>query len=452
MNHMLNITKKELREMLTPGSVASILVVMVMMMAIGTLIGGEVESSTDPTPMGLLDADTSNTYDADTYGYLLEFYEKGYNLTPEEAKKYVILMESPYGDNDAIIEEMNRYGLKSAVILDPDYSNNINNGLAGKVHEYYIFNNEGLLNSTTSSINDVALDYVNSCLSIKLLGDETLTFEPSFYLNPIKYNSNFTYINGELCEGITPMQISSSLMGQNMMIPIIIMIIIMMIGSIVISSMGNEKENKTLETLLTLPVKRTTIVTGKLVASAIVGLAYGLAYMVGMYVYMSSITLTVEGVDLSQYGLSLGIADWAIIMVMIFLTIMCALGMCMILGAFVKNYKAAQTMTLPISVLAMIPMFITMFSSWSSLPGTMQGVLFAIPFTHPMMVMDNLMFGNFTVVIAGMVYLAIFAIATILITVRIYNSDILLTGLGQTKIAQIFKNKKKKKDDHDNIN
>jgi ABC-2 type transport system permease protein len=203
--------------------------------------------------------------------------------------------------------------------------------------------------------------------------------------------------------------------------------------------MGSEKENKTLETLLTLPMSRTTIVSGKLLAAAFVGLIYGMAYMVGMSFYVGGIMGSAGGVDLKDYGLSIGLVDWALIAIMIFLAIFCALGICMILGAFTKNFKASQTMILPISILAMIPMFITMFSSWNDLPGVAQAILFAIPFSHPMMVMNNLMFGDMTLVFAGIAYLVVFTIVIIMITVRLYKSDILLTGIGQTKAAKVSK-------------
>ena len=230
-------------------------------------------------------------------------------------------------------------------------------------------------------------------------------------------------------------------MGQTMMMPIIIMIIIVMIGSIVIGSVGNEKENKTLETLLTLPVKRTVIVAGKLLASAITGLVFGAAYMLGMMMYMGSLMNTMTGdVTLESLGMALGLVDWAMVLVVLFLAILSALGLCMILGAFTKNYKAAQTMTLPISVLAMIPMFILMFMGWESLSVVAKVLLFIIPFTHPMMVMNNLMFGNIELVILGMGYLLVFTAVIIYITVRLYKSDILITGLSQNPYVVKFKN------------
>ena len=111
-----------------------------------------------------------------------------------------------------------------------------------------------------------------------------------------------------------------------------------------------------------------------------------------------------------------------------FLGIIVSLGLCMILGAVAKNQKAAQTYILPISMLAVIPSFITMFSSIESMPFAVQIVLYAIPFTHPMTVMQSIMFGNTPLLIGGAVYLVLFSAALFFVTVRLYNSDVLITG------------------------
>ena len=115
----------------------------------------------------------------------------------------------------------------------------------------------------------------------------------------------------------------------------------------------------------------------------------------------------------------------------------------MILGALAKNYKAAQTYIMPISILAVIPMFVTMFSSIDSLPMIAQILLFAIPFTHPMVIMQNLMFGNTAWIVGGAIYLLLITAAMFYITVRIYNSDILITG------THLFKKKKKEAQEED---
>jgi ABC-2 type transport system permease protein len=104
----------------------------------------------------------------------------------------------------------------------------------------------------------------------------------------------------------------------------------------------------------------------------------------------------------------------------------------MILGIFTKNYKAAQSMTLPITMLALIPMFISIFSDFNSLSGAVQVLVFAIPFSTPMFAISNITLGYYTLVIAGIVYCAIFAALTMLVAVWLFKKDILLTGRVRT--------------------
>jgi ABC-2 type transport system permease protein len=216
--------------------------------------------------------------------------------------------------------------------------------------------------------------------------------------------------------------------SQGIIVPLIIVIVVIMAGGMVITSMGTEKENKTLETLLTLPVSRTSIVVGKLAGAAIVGLIMAVIYMVGMGYYMNSLTAS-AAVDLSKYGIGLTAFDYVLVGISLFLALISALALCMLLGIFTKNYKAAQSMTMPITFLALIPMFVLIFSDFDTLPLAGQVLVFAIPFSHPMIAMRSLMFGNTGIVIAGIIYEAIFASVTMFIAVSLFKKDIVLTGL-----------------------
>lgn len=98
------------------------------------------------------------------------------------------------------------------------------------------------------------------------------------------------------------------------------------------------------------------------------------------------------------------------------------------IGVFARDYKSAQSLTMPLTFLAMIPMFVLMMKDFATLPGAVQAGLFAIPFTHPMMAMNNLMFGDYSLVVAGIVYEAVFATAMMVIAVVLFKKDILVTG------------------------
>ena len=445
MSHMTSIIRKEVRELLTPGSVISVLVMVVLFAGLGGLIGGEVDSAAELPTFGFV-VDEDGQYYNDWNPYDVLCNETNYGA---EADSKIILMDSAYGDDEAVLAEMREKGITSVLALpDADsFMQSMTNGTQVTMKQYYLYEPTGLFGTVSSSVLSSVVSILNTSLSQEIMSSAGTGLDYDFVTNPIVSGTNdvSTIVDGEVHTGITPSDISNEITSQTLMIPIVIMIIIMMVGSIVISSMGSEKENKTLETLLTMPIKRTSIVSGKIVAAAIVGLVYGLAYMVGMSIYMGSMTGTIAGsssVNLEDLGMSLDILDWFLIMVSMFLAIVCALGICMILGAFAKNYKSAQTMTMPLSILAMIPMFIIMFTGWYGSGGVLQAITFAIPFSHPMMAMQALMYGDMTLVLGGIAYMAVFALVSILITVRLYNSDILITGLGQNKYVQSLTGRK----------
>ncbi len=436
MSHMTNIIKKEVRELLTPGSVISVLFMVVLFAGLGGLIGGEVDSAAELPTFGLIVEDGDYYEDWNPTDVLKSAYG-------EDSYK-IVMMDSTCDSSDAdIVAEMQERGITSVIALPSiaSFNQSITDQTQISVRQYYLYEPTGLFGSVSSTVMSSVVTILSNSLSQKLISDTGSEINYEFLMSPIGTAGEdiSTIVDGQAHSGITPYDISNEITSQTLMIPIVIMIIIMMVGSIVISSMGSEKENKTLETLLTMPVKRTSIVSGKIVAAAIVGLVYGLAYMVGMSIYMGSMTGSITGassVSLEDLGMALGAADWVLVMVSMFLAIVCALGICMILGAFAKNYKSAQTMTMPLSILAMIPMFIIMFTGWYGAGGAIQFITFIIPFSHPMMAMQALMYGDMTLVIGGIVYMAAFAIVSILITVRLYNSDILITGLGQNKYIQ----------------
>ena len=100
----------------------------------------------------------------------------------------------------------------------------------------------------------------------------------------------------------------------------------------------------------------------------------------------------------------------------------------MFIGTLAKDYKSAQTLVFPVTMLAMIPMFVTMFVDFDTLPFALKGLIFAIPFSHPMMASRALLFDDYILVVSGIIYISIFSIIMIGLVVWVFNTDRLLTG------------------------
>ena len=419
MNHLLNLIKKELKELLTPGTIVTMLAMVLIFIGMGAMISAQSEQAvSDLTDMkfGYFNKDADDGNDAYSTGHLE--YLGGIELTFEDVSS-----------SDAIMSTLSEKELGFILVIDANFSEDIESAVKGNLSVYYNQKGLSMFDSTSSAMASTILAYFNGLIFNQYLEDKGIT-DTDFIRSPTNVEEQTTFLNGKVYEGVTPDDIVGAVSAQQIFIPIIIMLVIVMIGSILISSMGNEKENKTLEPLLTMPVKRTTVEAGKIIGSAIAGRLFALVYMFGMYYYMNSITGSAlsGGISLSDIGLTLDAFDWVIVTVFMFLSIVCALGLCMILGAFVKDYKAAQMYVMPISILALIPMILTVFSDFQSMSPVLQTVLFLIPFSHPMMIMNSLLMDQTLLVIGGFVYMIAYALLSVYITVRIYNSDILLSG------------------------
>jgi len=420
MNHLLNIIKKEVRELLTPATFVPIIIMAVVFGSMGNMIGGAAEEAKEKPVVGIIIED---------YGIFADIV----NSTVRNMSEVAYAGTS--GDVDDNIEEgtgiLKEKGGTALIVVPSNFSDRIENNLPGRIEVYWIMKGAGIMDSISSGVVEAILQEANKRISMELM--EKGNVNATFALSPTARNET-TIFKGKEMQGISPGTISAMLSSQSTMVPIIMMIIIMMAGGMVISSMGMEKENKTLETLLTLPVKRSSIVAGKIAGSAIVGLLMAAIYMVGFRYYLSSFQVS-GNVNLADYGLLLDAWDYLLVGISLFLALTAALSLCMVLGTFAKNYKSAQTLTVPVSVLALIPMFMIMFKDFDTLPPVLRVILFAIPFSHPMMAVRALLFGDYSLVISGIAYVAAFSLAMIAIAVHIFKTDRLLTG----SVSRIFR-------------
>ena len=424
MSALGNIFIKEIRELMTPATFLPIIVMAILFSSLGGSIGGIEEELEEPPIIGLINADDGN------YSILASNI---FNNTSE------VVFESEYiSDKDQALNVLKEKEGVALIIINENFTENIMMGKQGTFQVFWIMQGAGVLDSISSSVVEELLSVVNTNITMEILLRNNSQINASTALIPISKNET-TYFKGKELVGISPSQISGFLSQQSTFIPIIMMIIIIMAGQIVISSMALEKENKTLETLLTLPVKRSSIVAGKIMASAVIGLLLAVIYMVGMGYYLTSFTFE-GGVDISTYGLTLSSFDMLLIGIFVFVSLVAALAFCMLLGTMAKNFKSAQTLTFPIAVLVLIPMFITMFKDFDTLPMALKAVVFGIPFSHPMMAPRALIVDDYTMVIAGIIYVSIFAVIMIAIVVWIFKTDKLLTGtISKKNLFKFFK-------------
>ena len=425
MSSLGNIIKKELRELMTPTTFIPIIIIAIMFGSMGNAIGSIEEEMAEKPIIGYIDADQSNLSFVATR--ILEGFGD------------VVFNSSDISEKEIGIEKLKEKDGIALFIIPADFSEKILNNEHSKIEVYWIMKGAGILDSISSAVVEELFSTINTNLSYELISNNA-TVNASTALNPT-YRNDTTYFKGKVLNGVSPSDVSGILSSQSTIIPIVMMMIIIMAGSTVISSMALEKENKTLETLLTLPVKRVSIVAGKIIASAIIGLMLAVIYIIGFSYYMTSFQVSGQ-ISITQLGLVLSPTDLLLLGVSVFVTLIAALSLCMLLGTMAKNYKSAQTLTFPVTIFALIPMFMTMFKDFDTLPLALKVFLFGIPFSHPMMAPRALIFDDYLLVIGGIIYVSIFAIIMISLAVWVFKTDRLLTGSVKRKKINFRKLKK----------
>jgi len=415
MSALGNIVKKELKELLTISTILPIIIIALLFSSIGSSMEGFQETLSEEPKVGYINEDTG----------MLSIVATSYLDNTAD----VLFNSSDISDKQSALELLKQKEGAALLVFKQNFTNDILNDSRGEIEIYWIMKGAGILDSISSEVLEGLLSSINREISKVLIEDNT-TVNASIALWPTS-RIDTTYFKDRVI-GLSPGAIAGMLTSQSTFIPIIIMMLIIFAGQMIISSMALEKENKTLETLLTLPVKRTSIVTGKIVASASIGLLFAVIYMIGMSNYFQGFQFSGQ-LNLADYGLVLTSQDFILLGISLFITLISALALCMLLGTFAKNYKSAQTLVFPVTMLAMIPMFVTMFIDFDTLPLAVKGLIFAIPFSHPMIAPRALIFNDYLLVISGIIYVSIFALVMILLVVWVFKTDRLLTGSTRKK-------------------
>ena len=164
----------------------------------------------------------------------------------------------------------------SALVYIPQgYNENITLGIQGNLKVYANLRN---LNMAETSSTDVVTSLINiynyyfSISKIQLLMTQAgVQGTPQGYRSPITI-SYASILKGSVLE-IAPSAIFTLVMSQSIMLPIMVMMMVMFAIQMAATSIALEKEQKTLETLMTLPVSRMTILGGKLSGSIVIAVA-----------------------------------------------------------------------------------------------------------------------------------------------------------------------------------
>lgn len=438
-----NLLKKELGELITKQAVISMIFVLVLFVFMGQIMGRSMEKGLDTSTLNICIKDdsvfTKNVID---------------RIKADETTE--LNMVDIRSDN--YYDELERLDLKYVVIIPEGYGDTIvNEKKPGQI----------IFASRVSLGFSAAMSSISSSDAVSTIVDHSadeamesiygLTAEDVALITSPANTVEFSAANGKSVE-ISAAAVSSIVMMESMIAPFAIFFLLLLASQMIMTAISTEKIDKTLETLLSTPVSRMTVLTAKMVAAIISALLNAVFMIVGFGIYMVSImggamsgatngsanisdiagmtnvpdtgalTDVLSTADaISQLGFSLSGMDILLFGLQLFLTLAIGLSISLILGAAATDVKSVQTLVMPIMIAVMIPFFVTMFMDFGEMPVAAKVIMFLIPFTHSYIALTNLLSGDMIMYWGGLAYQIVFFAVCMFLAVRMFTSDKLFT-------------------------
>ena len=309
------------------------------------------------------------------------------------------------------------------VLIPQGFSENLTRHIAGEgnitgtVSMYGVFNGGGSLFSGAGSSSVTALvEGFNRAVAPDLV-----------------VASQSSIIKGQIQEGVDSSILGTLMLTQSIALPITIMIMLTYAMQIAATSVAMEKEEKTLETLLTVPVDRFAILMGKVSSTIIVAGVAAVTVLIGYNYMLGSLTTGISGsvgsgVDLVALGLVPSFGGYVLLGISLFCTLLSALALAVVMSAFSENVRGAQALVGYIYPLIFLPAMALMYLDVNSLPMALQAVFYAIPYSHPILASKAVVTGDYLTVVFGIVYVAVFTLVIMYVASRLFATEKILTA------------------------
>lgn len=309
---------------------------------------------------------------------------------------------------------MSEYNVTEAIEIPIDFSANLTLNQPVCINFYSLFSGSSMFAGMGSSVIDSLIERFNRKLAPNLI-----------------VPAKAVIVKGQVIEGLDSQTLSGLMLSQAIAMPVIIMILLSYSMQIAATSVAMEKEAKTLETLLTLPMDRFAILLGKLSGSIIVAAIGALAYMVGFTYYLGSLSASIPqtvNVDLAALGLVPSAFGYALLGVSLFVTLLSALALAVIISAFAEDVRSAQSLIGYVYPLIFIPSLALMYLDVNAIPMAFRILIYAIPYSHPIITSKAVIMGDYWTAMYGIAYVAAFTVAVMYFASRLFATEKILTA------------------------
>lgn len=309
--------------------------------------------------------------------------------------------------------------IDTLVVVPGNFTEVIAANRTADVLVFQVLRHFGMDEAAGTGIVQGALQRFNDAVLQQRLGSATPT--------PARMEAE-SVVRGEVLN-TAPDVVVNGIMTSSLLIPIMIALVMIFASQLAATSVAMEKEQKTLEVLLTLPIRRMSILLGKLSGVILVSLLATVAILFSMTYYMGSFMFGgATPVDLSATAMAPELAGYVLLGVSLFLSLLAALALSVLLAAYTKDVRSAQSLMGILYLPIFIPAFVLMFAPLEIMPAGMQAVIYAVPFSYPIIAAKALYTKEYLVVGLGILYQVAFSFGAVWLAARLFASEKIMTA------------------------
>ena len=350
------------------------------------------------------------------------------------SRKYTVI---EYNDIDSAIK--NYDNALCILVIPKGFSENLTRGYRAYLQVYYKIRGISFTSMMTGYKIYGVIGQYSDMISKQIL--EKAGLSPEYVSSPVNSTSSIV-VGNTIIKNIDPSQVTGPLLMLGLFIPLIIGLLAGFVAQLSATSIAVEKEQKMLETLLTLPLSRFSLIAAKVAAAFIVSLIGGGAYFVIMAWYFSQISSlgatnsSASSIALSALMKAVGMQTPAVLIVAGFGTLFFALGIALLLAMFVDDVRSAQIISGYIIAPLMLSIFIGLFLDITSMSPIQQTAIAAIPFVNLVFILNLGLAGNVTAQLVSAFSSWAYAIIVLYIASRIIGTEKIFT-------MKLFKRKRR---------
>jgi ABC-2 type transport system permease protein len=415
---LASLIQKEIKELLRERTilVGVILLPLILFPVMGFTISIGMTSTVERlTTIDILYIDMDNGGEADRLAEVLE--KSGLRLTRLEN----IEVE----DLSSLLSE---YGVRTAMVVPGDFTEKIESHLKPVVMIY----------TRIDSPTPESLQYISKIGSViqssgRKLGEELAAssgIDMEYYSSPYMTVSSLYYRGRVIEAGIETL--AQLYFTINFTLPLVVLMVAATAGSVAATSVGLEKEAKTLEMLLTLPMSRIKILLAKLSGSIIIALLSTLSFMIGFTFYLSSIIRSQALASISQDNILqyIGLTPYSVILLGLTMgvALLITLGLGILAGVLAGDVRGGQQLAGLLQFpLFLIPFLALQFTEFQNLPRSVASALLADPITHIFLAIRAITDSNYIAATTHLTVTVFFMIAILSLAAWLFSGERLVT-------------------------